>query len=42
MTQKSPPSKKSWSWRSQAFRGLVYQVVALGLIGWRIGRHRPA
>ena len=32
MTQKSPPSKKSWSWRSQAFRGLMYQLIALGLI----------
>ncbi len=32
MTQKSPPTKKSWSWRSQAFRGLIYQLVALGLI----------
>jgi general L-amino acid transport system permease protein len=32
MTQKSPPTKKSWSWRSQAFRGLIYQLVAMGLI----------
>ncbi len=24
-----PPRKRDWSWRSQAFRGLVYQVVAL-------------
>ncbi|MBP6850791.1 MAG: ABC transporter permease subunit [Rhodoferax sp.] len=32
MTQKSPPTKKSWSWRSQAFRGLVYQVIAIGLV----------
>lgn len=32
MTQKSPPNKKSWSWRSQAFRGLIYQLVAAGLI----------
>ena len=32
MTQKSPPNKKSWSWRSQAFRGLMYQLIALGLI----------
>ena len=28
----SPPKKKSWSWRSQAFRGLVYQVLAVVLI----------
>ena len=32
MTTKYPPKKKNWSWRSQAFRGLVYQVVAIGLI----------
>jgi general L-amino acid transport system permease protein len=29
----SPPKKKSWNWRSQAFRGLVYQVLAVALIG---------
>jgi general L-amino acid transport system permease protein len=28
-----PPKKKNWSWRSQAFRGLVYQVLAIALIG---------
>jgi general L-amino acid transport system permease protein len=33
MTQSSPPKKKKWSWRSQAFRGLVYQVVAVTVIG---------
>jgi general L-amino acid transport system permease protein len=27
-----PPAKREWSWRSQAFRGLVYQIVALCLI----------
>ena len=32
MTQKSPPTKKSWSWRSQALRGLLYQIVALGAV----------
>ena len=32
MSSKSPPKKKTWSWRSQAFRGLIYQVVAIGLI----------
>ena len=25
--------KKSWHWRSQAFRGVVYQVLAIALIG---------
>lgn len=30
MTPDTPPKKSSnWSWRSQAFRGLVYQVVTL-------------
>ena len=28
-TSTPPPKTKSWSWRSQAFRGLVYQVLAL-------------
>ena len=32
MTPKPPPKKKIWSWRSQAFRGLIYQLVAIGLI----------
>ena len=27
----SPPKKK-WSWRSQAFRALVYQVVAVAVV----------
>lgn len=33
MPIKSPPKKNKWSWRSQAFRGLVYQIIAIGLIG---------
>ncbi|APW42115.1 amino acid ABC transporter permease [Rhodoferax saidenbachensis] len=30
----TPPTapKKSWSWRSQAFRGLIYQVITIALI----------
>jgi general L-amino acid transport system permease protein len=31
------PQRRSWSWRSQAFRGVVYQVVAvsvIALIAW--------
>lgn len=32
MTPKPLPKKKSWSWRSQAFRGLIYQLLAIGLI----------
>ncbi len=31
------PPKKSWSWRSQAFRGLVYQVLAVVLITLCVG-----
>ena len=31
------PPKKSWSWRSQAFRGLVYQILAVVLITLCIG-----
>ena len=32
MSPKPPPKKKTWSWRSQAFRGLIYQVIAIGMI----------
>ncbi|MEY4099448.1 MAG: hypothetical protein RL300_619 [Pseudomonadota bacterium] len=32
MSASSPPKKKSWSWRSQAFRGLVYQALAIIVI----------
>ena len=32
MNQMSPPKKKNWSWRSQAFRGLIYQVIAIGAV----------
>ncbi|HSV50595.1 MAG TPA: ABC transporter permease subunit [Burkholderiaceae bacterium] len=35
--QKSPPRSKPWSWRSRAFRGLVYQFVAIvviALVAW--------
>ncbi len=27
-----PPKQRSWSWRSQAFRGVVYQVLALAVL----------
>lgn len=36
MSLKSPPKKNRWSWRSQAFRGLIYQIVALGVIALTI------
>jgi general L-amino acid transport system permease protein len=29
MTPSTPPKKNNWSWRSQAFRGLMYQVLAI-------------
>jgi general L-amino acid transport system permease protein len=29
MTPSTPPKKNNWSWRSQAFRGLLYQVLAI-------------
>ncbi|MBX9816521.1 MAG: ABC transporter permease subunit [Burkholderiaceae bacterium] len=32
MSIPSSPPKKSWSWRSQAFRGLLYQVIAIVVI----------
>ena len=32
MSTPSTPPKKNWSWRSQAFRGLIYQVVTVALI----------
>ena len=30
---RTPPTKRDWSWRSQAFRGLMYQILAVVLIG---------
>lgn len=33
MTTSTAPKKKKWSWRSQAFRGLVYQIIAVLVIG---------
>lgn len=32
MTPATPPKKNNWSWRSQAFRGLIYQVIAIAAI----------
>jgi general L-amino acid transport system permease protein len=34
MAEKPAPKKRDWSWRSQAFRGLVYQLIAVGLLGF--------
>ncbi len=33
MAERAPPRRRDWSWRSQAFRGVVYQIVAVGLLG---------
>jgi general L-amino acid transport system permease protein len=30
---RTPPKKRDWSWRSQAFRGLLYQIIAVLVIG---------
>ena len=30
---RKPPTKRDWSWRSQAFRGLLYQIIAVLVIG---------
>ena len=32
MSTQTPPKKNNWSWRSQAFRGLIYQVIAIAAI----------
>lgn len=29
---RTPPRRRDWSWRSQAFRGLVYQILAIALV----------
>ncbi len=37
MEGRPPPKPRRWSWRSQAFRGVVYQVVALLLLAAAAG-----
>lgn len=32
MNSNTPPKKNNWSWRSQAFRGLIYQLIAITAI----------
>jgi general L-amino acid transport system permease protein len=29
MAERAPPRRRDWSWRSRAFRGLIYQIVAI-------------
>ncbi|MEO5697928.1 MAG: ABC transporter permease subunit [Burkholderiaceae bacterium] len=33
MEQRAPPKRRTWSWRSKAARGLIYQALAVALIG---------
>ena len=33
LAPRTPPTKRDWSWRSQAFRGLMYQILAAACIG---------
>lgn len=45
MTRQAPSRKKKFSWRSQAFRGLVYQILvvtALGLAVWFLAHNTAA
>ncbi|MFO1271314.1 MAG: ABC transporter permease subunit [Rubrivivax sp.] len=37
MERRPPPKTRRWTWRSQAFRGVVYQVVALLLLAAAAG-----
>jgi general L-amino acid transport system permease protein len=32
MPERAPPKRRDWSWRSQAFRGVVYQILAIAAI----------
>lgn len=36
LAPKPPPRRRDWSWRSEAFRGLVYQVVALAVLAFAL------
>ena len=36
LAPKPPPRKRDWSWRSQAFRGVVYQIIALGVVSFGV------
>ncbi len=33
MAELAPPKRRAWSWRSRAFRGVIYQIVAVLVIG---------
>jgi general L-amino acid transport system permease protein len=34
MAHRSPPRKRDWSWRSQAFRGVVFQLLAVAAVAF--------
>ena len=36
LAPKPPPRKREWSWRSEAFRALVYQVIALAVVAFAL------
>ena len=36
MAEKSPPKKRDWSWRSQVFRGIIYQIIVVGFLGFAV------
>ena len=41
MVGRAPARRRDWSWRSQAFRGLIYQVLTVTLLGvgvWYLSR----
>jgi ABC-type amino acid transport system, permease component len=33
MAGRGPPKRRDWSWRSQAVRGIVYQLIAVAAVG---------
>jgi len=33
MARRGPPKRRDWSWRSQAVRGIVYQLIAVAAVG---------
>ncbi len=42
---RAPPRRRDWSWRSQAFRGIVYQLIAVaavGLVVWYLAHNTLA
>src|SRR5688572_19288560 len=36
MAHRAPPKKRDWSWRSEAFRGIVFQLVAVAALGFAL------